>query len=331
MAVVIEHPAIVRSDAAVPLYRAEAMSATFSTSFTSILAFVAVVTEGSFAKAGAKLGVGRSAISRNIQKLEAQLSTILIIRSTRTMKLTPEGRQFFDRCHHGIAQMAEAVNELLEQRQGPPSGPLRIAAPVCFGRKIVGPMLEGFSKIYPDMCINLLLDDRPIDFAVTEADVSFQSGRIADSRVIARRLGPMRRAICASRSYVAKHGLPKTIEELSRHDCIGHGVLNGRASEWEFHSGRHIKKYLPPSRITLSNSDLVLHAVLQGWGIAQMADFQIADHLKANELMVTLSDSFPNELGHYLCYPSRQYLPGRTRAFVDFVMNEFPTLHRIEI
>lgn len=312
------------SDRAAPLHRADARSATFGTSCTGIMAFMAVATEGSFAKAGERLGVSRSAISRNVQKLESQLSTRLFVRTTRNTHLTHEGRRFFDNCHQGIAQVEEAMNDMLELRQGPPSGLIRIGTPISFGRMVLTPLLERFSNAYPDISLDLHLDDGLLDHALDEIDVAFRSGRIEDSSIIARRLGPMRRAVCAAPSYVAAHELPATLEELAHHQCIGHRVANGRVHDWEFYRDGRAHKLTPKSRVTANNSDLVLHTVLQGWGVAQMADFQIADHVAAKELVVTLADELPNDLGHYICYPSRRHLPARTRVFIDFMVAEFP-------
>ena len=315
---------LAHSNSRVPLRRADALSASFGASYTGIMAFMAVATEGSFAKAGERLGISRSAISRNVQKLETQLCTRLLIRTTRNTHLTHEGRRFFDNCHQGIAQMAEAMNEMLELRQGPPTGLIKIGTPACFGRKVLAPLLEKFSHEYPDISIHLVLDDGPMDHSVDDIDVGFRSGRIEDSSIIARRLGPMRRAVCAAPSYVDRHGLPRTLEELARHQCISHRVNNGRPAEWEFQIDGRVRKHAPKSRFTVNNSDMVLHTVLQGWGVAQLADFQIADHLAANELVVTLADGLPNDLGHYICYQSRRHLPVRTRVFVDFMVAEFP-------
>lgn len=315
---------LVQDNLAHQLHRPDALSASFGASYSGIMAFMAVATEGSFVRAGERLGISRSAISRSVQKLEMQLSTRLLVRTTRNTHLTHEGRRFFDNCHQGIAQMAEAMNEMLDLRQGPPSGLLRIGAPVSFGRKALASLLERFATIHPDVSIDLLLDDGPIDFAMEEVDVALRSGRIQDSSIIARRLGPMRRAICAAPDYVARHGLPRTLDALSRHECINHRATNGRPPEWEFHLEGRVLKHQPKSRFTVNNSDLVLHAVLQGWGVAQMTDFQIADHLAAGELVVTLVDQLPNDLGHYICYQSRRHLPVRTRAFIDFMLDEFP-------
>ncbi|CAB3756364.1 HTH-type transcriptional regulator PgrR [Burkholderia puraquae] len=306
--------------------RADALSASFGASYAGILAFVAVASEGSFTKAAELLGVGRPAVSRNVQKLEAQLSTRLFQRTTRMTELTCEGQRFFENCNQGVAQIVEAMNDMLELRQGPPRGLIRISSAVGFGRKIVAPLLETFAQAYPDIVFDLLLDDRPIDLVSERIDVAFRNGRIEDSSIIARQLIPMQMALCAAPSYVARHGLPQNLEDLDRHECINFRFASGRVFEWEFNVDGRVQKYLPTSRLTFNDADLVLQAVLHGSGIAQMAGYQVRDHLASNELVVALAKHVPEDRGHYICYLSRQHLPTRIRIFVDFMTEQIRAL-----
>ncbi|MBB5502209.1 LysR family transcriptional regulator [Paraburkholderia sp. MM5384-R2] len=306
--------------------RADALSTSVAASYASIMAFMAVVSEGSFAKAGERLGVGRSAVSRNVQKLESQLSTRLFLRTTRVTQLTHEGKRFFENCNQGVTQIVNAMNDMLELRQGPPRGLVRISSTVGFGRKVVAPLLEKFMKAYPDVAVDLLLDDRPTDFASEQIDVAFRNGRIEDSSIIARQLIPMQMALCAAPSYVEAHGLPHTLEELCQHECINFRISSGRVFEWEFKVDGRARKYLPMARLTFNDADLVLDAVLKGSGIAQMAGYQIRHHIAANELVVALARHAPDDRGHYICYLSRQHLPTRIRVFIDFMTEQIRTL-----
>lgn len=306
--------------------RVEALSTCFATSYTGIIAFMAVATEGSFTKAAERLGIGRSAVCRNVQKLETQLSTRLFLRTTRTTHLTREGERFFENCNHGVAHIVEAMNDMLELRQGPPRGLLRISSTVGFGRKVVAPLLPMFSKAYPDISVELLLDDGQTDFASRQIDVGFRDGHIEDSSVIAKRLIPMQMILCASRSYADKRRLPSTLEELSQHDCINLRSSCGRVFEWEFKADGHMRKYLPTARMTFNDADLVLKAVLDGCGIAQMPAYQVSDHVARNELVMALRTNVPDDRGHYICYLCRQHLPQRIRVFVDFMTEQIRAL-----
>ncbi|MGF6776372.1 LysR substrate-binding domain-containing protein [Paraburkholderia sp. GAS334] len=306
---------------------ADALSTCFATSYAGIIAFMAVATEGSFVKAAERLGIGRSAVCRNVQKLEMQLSTRLFLRTTRTTNLTQEGERFFENCNQGVAHIVEAMNDMLDLRHGPPRGLLRISSTVGFGRKVVAPLLFRFSEVYPDIAVDLLLDDRPADFPAEQIDVAFRDGCIEDSCIIAKRLIPMQMVVCASRAYAEKRGLPSTLEDLCEHDCINLRFCSGRALEWEFKVDGHMRKSLPTARLTFNDTDLVLKAVLEGRGIAQMPGYQICDYIARNELVMALRPYVPDDRGHYICYLCRQHLPSRIRVFVDFMTEQIRALN----
>ena len=305
---------------------ADALSTCFATSYAGIIAFMAVATEGSFAKAGERLGIGRSAVSRNVQKLETQLSTRLFLRTTRTTNLTQEGERFFENCNRGVTHIVEAMNDMLDLREGPPRGFLRVCSTVGFGRKVVAPLLFKFSEAYPDIAVDLLLDDRPADFAAEQIDVAFRDGCIEDSCIIAKQLIPMQMLLCASRAYAEERGLPSSLEDLEQHDCINLR-FNGRVLEWDFKLDGRMRKYLPNARLTFNDADLVLQAVLEGRGVAQMPGYQISDYLARKELVPALRRYVPDDRGHYICYLCRQNLPSRIRVFVDFMTAEIRALN----
>ncbi|MGO4303743.1 LysR family transcriptional regulator [Cupriavidus sp. RAF12] len=305
---------------------ADAVSTYFATNYAGIIAFVAVATEGSFAKAGERLGIGRSAVSRNIQKLETQLSTRLFLRTTRATRLTGEGQRFFENCSLGVRHIVDAVNEMLNLRHGPPCGVLRISSPVAFGRKVVAPLLPKFTKAYPDIKLELLLSDHAPDLASGQIDVAFRNGCIEDSSIIAKHLVPMLLVLCASPSYIERRGLPSSICDLDRHDCINLRYSNGRISEWEFEIDGLIQGYLPKAKLTFNDADLVLNAALDGHGIAQLGGYQICDHIARGGLVTIFPRHGPDGRGHYICYMSRQHLPTRTRVFIDFMTEEIRDL-----
>ncbi|OZI26396.1 LysR family transcriptional regulator [Bordetella genomosp. 9] len=298
------------------------LASSFATSYAGVVAFIAVAAEGSFAKAGDRLGIGRSAVSRNVQKLEDQLGVRLFVRTTRSTSLTREGERFYQNCHQGVQRVVQAVDDMRELRAGPPSGHLRVCATVGFGRKVVAPLLAGFRAAYPEISIDLLLDDGPTDFTRDRVDVSFRNGRMEDSQVIARQLIPMRMLLCASPDYARAHGLPATLRALDEHRCVNFRMASGRIYEWEFLVDGQLQRFLPtPPRAMLAfdDADLVLQAVLDGQGLAQMAGYQVDAHLRAGRLLACLPHCAPRDRGHYVCYPSRQHLPSRIRVFVDYM------------
>jgi DNA-binding transcriptional LysR family regulator len=295
------------------------LAASFATSYAGVVAFLTVAAEGSFAKAGDRLGIGRSAVSRSVQKLETQLGVRLFLRTTRSTSLTREGELFYANCHPGMARIEKALEEMRDLREGPPRGPLRVCATVGFGRKVVAPLLKEFCAVYPDISLDLLLDDGPTDFTSDRVDVSFRNGRMEDSQVIAKQLIPMQMVVCASADYVRDHGVPLTPADLEQHLCVNFRFASGRIYEWEFKVDGRLQRVLPHARFTINDADLVLRAVRDGQGFAQMAAYQVSELLQSGELVSCLDAFAPDDRGHWICYQSRQHLPARIRVFIDFM------------
>jgi len=295
----------------------DALASSFATTYAGVVAFMAVVHEGSFARAAERLGIGRSAVSRSVLKLETQPDTRLFLRTTRSTALTAEGQRFFDGCRPGVDRIFQALDEMRELRTGIPRGHLRISATVGFGRKVVAPLLNDFHARYPDITVDLILDDRPTDFTSDRIDVAFRNGRMDDSQIVAKKLVPMRMLVCAAPSYARLFGLPRTPDELAGHSCINFRFASGRLFEWEFKVDDAVRKHTPQGWLCFNDADLVLQSVLDGDGIAQMAGYQIRDHLHAGRLVACLADYAPDDRGHFLCYLSRHHMPMRVRVFVD--------------
>lgn len=302
-----------------PQHEADALASSFTASYAGVVAFIAVAAEGSFARAADRLGIGRSAVSRSVQKLEAQLDARLFQRTTRSTSLTREGELFFRNCHPGVQRIVQALEEMRELREGPPKGQLRIGATMGFGRRVVAPLLAGFRARYPELVIDLLLDDRVTDFTSDRVDVAFRDGPLEDSQLIARRLVPMQLLVCATPAYVQAHGLPRELDELGAHACINYRTVAGRIADWEFKLDGQKRKLMPASRCTFNDIDLVLESVLRGEGIAQLPGYLVSEALREGRLVDCLAPYAPDDRGHYLCYLSRQQLPTRVRVFIDYI------------
>ncbi|WP_448097962.1 LysR family transcriptional regulator [Luteibacter yeojuensis] len=298
----------------------DSLATSFAASYAGVIAFIAVVSEGSFARAADRLGIGRSAVSRSVQKLEQQVGARLFSRTTRSTALTPEGEIFFENCHPGVERIAQALDDMRELRDGPPRGRLYIGAPVGFGRNVVAPLLKRFRETYPEIAVGLVLDDRPVDFTADRVDVSFRNGRMEDSQVVARQVVPMQMFVCATPDYLRTHGAIDKIEDLAAHRAIHFRLASGRVDEWEFKVDGRPRKTLPPAMDAFNDPDLVLQAVLDGRGIAQLAGYQVCAHLRTGRLVACLPQYAPDDRGHYICYQSRQQLPSRIRVFIDFMV-----------
>ena len=304
---------------AVPVPRADPLASSFATTYAGVVAFIAVAAEGSFARAADRLGIGRSAVSRSVQRLEDQLNVRLFLRTTRSTTLTREGELFYASCHTGVDRIVQAVDEMRDLREGPPRGHLRISAAVGFGRRVVAPLLREFRAAYPDVSLDLVLDDKATDFLSDRVDIAFRDGRMDDAQIIARQIIPMQMLVCAAPAYAQEHGLPETVDDLAQHQCINFRFASGRLLEWEFKVEGQLRKYQPPARLTYNDADLVLQAVLDGQGVAQMPGYLICEALRSGALVPCLPQHAPDDRGHYICYLSRQHLPTRMRVFIDFM------------
>jgi DNA-binding transcriptional LysR family regulator len=298
------------------------LTSSFSASYAGVIAFIAVATEGSFARAGERLGIGRSAVSRSVQKLEGQLGTRLFQRTTRATSLTREGELFFDNCRPGVERILHALEEMRDLREGPPRGLVRVSAPLGFGRKVVAPLIAAFRARYGEVAVELVLDEREADLVTGRVDVAFREGVLDDSQIIARQLIPLQRFVCASPDYARRDGLPRSVDDLEKHACINQRLASGCVRSWDFKVDGRARSVAPPANLTFNDPDLVLAAVLRGDGIAQLPAYEICDALRAGSLVACLEDASPDDGGHYLCYLSRQQLPKRIRAFVDFMTAE---------
>jgi len=194
-----------------------------------------------------------------------------------------------------------------------------VSSTVSFGRKVVAPLLTGFQSQYPEIAVDLLLDDNLTDCNSEQVDIAFCDGRPEQGQLIAKQLFPMQLLLCASPAYAAKHGLPSRIEELGEHHCVNYRLGSGRISEWDFKVDGKPKKFSPKGKSSFNDADLVLHAVLEGQGIAQLPGYQVGDLLARGQLTTCLAANAPDDRGHYLCYPSRQHLPARVRVYIDYM------------
>jgi DNA-binding transcriptional LysR family regulator len=298
------------------------LTASLSASYAGVAAFIAVASEGSFARAAERLGVGRSAVSRSVQKLENQLGARLFSRTTRSTSLTTEGDVFYEGCRPGVERILQAMEEMRELREGPPRGQLRVSAMHGFGRKVVAPLLSRFREQYPHVNVELVLDERALDLVNDRIDVAFRDGTLEDSQVIARQLIPMQQVLCASPAYIALHGVPDRVEDLRAHACINQRAPYGRLQPWRFKVEGKPVTVTPNGGLTFNDPELVLQAVLRGDGIAQLPCYEACRALQDGTLVACLRACMPDDGGHFLCYLSRKQVPKRIRAFIDFMTTQ---------
>lgn len=223
-------------------------------------------------------------------------------------------------------RILQALEEMRDLRDGPPRGHLRVSANHGFGRKVIAPLLSQFRVLFPEVTLELQLEERTLDLAADRIDVAFRDGVLEDSEVIAKHLIPMQLLVCAAPEYVEQHGLPTSVADLAAHACISQRQSNGRLQPWEFRVDGRPLSVEPVSALVFNDADLALQAVLQGQGLAQLSNYQVRAALDAGLAVSCLGQYAADDRGHYLCYLSRRQLPKRIRAFIDFITSEVRAL-----
>ena len=289
--------------------------------------FVKVAERLSFVRAAADLGITQSGVSNAISRLEDQIGTRLLARTTRRVSLTEHGAAYFERCRQALAEIEEA-ELVLKNAQLKPSGNLRIDMPVSFGRIKVVPLMGAFQARYPDIALRLTFNDRYVDLVEEGIDVSVRFGVLQDSSLIARRLGGAQLSVVGAPRYFAKYGTPKRPEDLAGHNCLGFTFRETRlAREWRFAQtgaqGGGETALSPKGNMSLSDGASVCDAARAGHGLAQLQDFFI-DTLVARGQLVSVLDKFkPAAQPIWLVYPRTRHLSPKVRVFVDFMVEKF--------
>jgi DNA-binding transcriptional LysR family regulator len=278
--------------------------------------FAAIVEAGSMAAAGRRLRHSPAAVTRSLAALEERLGVRLLERSTRRLAPTEPGRRLAEQARRLLADYAEAMAEAAEQG-ATPRGRLRIAAPLVFGRWHVAPIVGGFLDAHPAVSAELVLSDRNADLLEQAIDVALRIGALADSSLVSRQVGTVRRVVAASPGYLARRGRPDTPAALGGHDTV---LFAGRpdAPEWRFRgpAGQAIV-VRPAPRLTVNEAEAAVAAALAGRGIVNALSYQVAEAVADGRLVRLLRDYEPPPLPVSLVFPSARLLPPRVRAFLD--------------
>ncbi|WP_213764422.1 LysR family transcriptional regulator [Caballeronia sp. dw_19] len=283
----------------------------------------AIVDSGSFAAAGEALDMSQSGVSRSVARLEARLGIRLFDRTTRSVKLTDEGRRFYEQIVPLLSGLEEAAASA-SQGATAVRGRLRVNIDPFFSRLFLGPRLGAFVEKYPELQLDLITRDQLGDMVADGFDLAVRFGQPRESTLIARKLLDTRVITVASPGYIKKHGRPLVPADLERepHTCIHfRDPETGRPFQWEFHRGK--KKVLIAARGRLSANDVgTMHGVcLAGHGVAQVLALG-AEQLLASGRLVDLFPDWPDEtFPLYAAYPSRHHLPAKVRAFFDFIVS----------
>jgi len=289
--------------------------------FAAIRAFVAVVEEGGFAAAARALGLSRSVVNRQVIQLEDTLKTQLLTRNTRKVAATETGLIYFERCKIILADM-QAADLAVVSQTGAPRGTLKVNAPMSFGTLHLGPAIADYLIDYPDVDIQLQLDDRFIDPIEEGFDLTVRIAALQDSSLIARRIAPARRVLCASPYFIAKHGTPEHPGDLKTMPCLHYGGL-AVGGQWTFEKADEALNVTVRGPLCSNNGEVLIDAALKGLGLTIAPAFMAAPHIKAETLVPLLADWRAPDIAIHALYAPNRHIAPKVRTFIDFLVGRF--------
>ena len=282
-----------------------------------IRAFAEVVASGGLSRAGTRLGMSKSMISRRLARLEAELGAPLLARTTRGMSLTEAGADFRPYAERMIAEFDSGRDAL--SRQGEATGRLRLATPLSFGTTHLAPVLAELALRNPRLEINASYSDRRVDVVGEGFDAAIRLGTLADSSLIARRISPIRAVLVASPAYLARRGTPRSPAALAEHEVIPHGE-----AVWQFRRDGRTTTFHPRGRFTADSGAAELAGVVAGLGIAAMPSFLAGPAVRRGEIVTLLDDYEIPALGLYVLRPPPvEPVPHKIRVLTDIMLEHF--------
>lgn len=279
--------------------------------------FAEVVEAEGFSAAARRLGLSKSAVSKQVGRLEDRLGVRLLNRTTRRLSLTEAGATFYEACRR-VLDEASSAEQAVSDLATAPRGLLRLNAPMSFGFLHLGPAIPAFHARYPQVTVDAAMNDRFVDLVEEGYDVAIRIGALRDSSLVARRLAPCRAVLCASPDYLARRGRPRRPEDLAGHDCLLY-ANSANPREWTFHGQRGRQAVAVKGPLIANNGDVLCGAALAGMGITRLPTFIVGPQLRKGRLEVVLPDHPLPEQGIHAVYPHGRNLSPKVRVFVDFL------------
>lgn len=283
-------------------------------------AFVAVVDTGTFTRAAELLKLPKATVSTAIQDLETQLGVRLLHRTTRKVTVTADGAAYYERCVRILDDLREA-DEAVSNRDGCPSGKLRVDMVTSMASHLMAEGLQDFMAKCPDVVLEVGCSDRPVNLINEGVDCAIRVGQVSDPSLIARRIGSMRFVTCASPAYLAAHGVPQHPQDLRKHRCINYFAL-GRTMPWDFVRGEE-RIELSLEGLSINDSNVYEDACVAGAGVGQIPSFAFHARERAGELALVLGEWQTESLPIHVIYPSRRHLSTKVQAFVEWAAEHF--------
>lgn len=288
----------------------------------AISTFVRAAELGSFNQAASAQGTTPQAVSKNVRQLEEHLGVRLFHRTTRKNSLTEEGQRLFDSVRVNLDGLSEALSAVRSSARDD-EGVIRISAGSSVARKVLVPLMARFSREYPAIRFDLLLEDRITDAVSERIDVGLRAGNPPSSQVVARRLFPIQLIVCASPEYLASYPVPNEPVDLLQHRCVGYRQPStGRVFPWEFVVEGEMTFQPIRGVVHCSDPEAEMQAVVSGMGVGQIDSINATAAIRAGLLVPLLTQYVSNRMGLHLYYGQRSRMPGRVRRFIDFVASE---------
>jgi len=288
---------------------------------TAFRTFARVAESGSFSAVAREMGATQPAISRQVAALEEHLSVRLIQRTTRSLTLTEDGRDLLAHVHR-VLDAVEEAEAAVGSRRGAPAGLVRLTAPATFGRRYIAPRIGALLALYPELSVELSLNDGPVDLVAEGLDLAIRIGEVEDASLVARRVGSTSRAVIASRDYLQQHGEPAHPDDLANHPCI---IFLRYADPliWRFAGPQGAAEVRISGRFRTDSGEAVREGILAGLGIGLLPAWILREELKTGAVKTILRKWQPPRSPIHAVYPSRRHLAPRTRAVIDFLVDEF--------
>ncbi len=292
---------------------------------TGIIAFARVASLGSYASAARSLSISPSAVSKSVQRLEEHLGITLFTRTTRSLTLTPEGRDLHERALR-LLREAEEMQQAAAVARAEPAGLVKVTAPVPVGVHLIAPALPEFRRRFPKVTLDLRLSDQYVDIVEEGIDVAIRVGEPGDSRLIARKLAPNRICCFASPQYLDRRGTPLRPEDLAQHDCVNFRYQSsGQSLRWPFRIGERVLEIVPPATIVVDSSDAVAAVLVAGGGIGMSPTYIAAPFLERGELVPVLKEFAFDRFDIIAFWPESRRGNPNVKAFVSFLIELCPS------
>lgn len=289
---------------------------------TAMQAFVRVVEAGTFTKAADSLDIPKPTVTRLVQSLETHLRTKLLNRTTRRVTVTPDGAAYYERAMRLLADLDELEGTMTQARVSP-RGRIRVDVPGTLGRMVIIPALPKFRERYPDIQIDMGVSDRPVDLISDNVDCVVRGGELTDQSLVARRVGELQYAACASPGYLKRHGVPmhpNDVESDAHHVVSYFSSRTGRVFPWEMRKDGELLEIHGRYDLAVNDGSAYLEAGLAGMGLLRVPTFMAEPHLKSGALVEVLKDWQFVPIPLHIVYPPNRHLSTKLRAFVDWIV-----------